>query len=201
VYAAAFIAVLIALLVLGDRVEAREVFTHFEDSNGWGSIGAACFIGAQTPVLILTGSDAVAHLSEETRGASRTVPRVIVLSAVVNYVLGFAMLIAVMYVLGDSETILRTVNALREQPWVRVVLGATGSVAGTVVIAAIIVFICVLAAVNASLVASRVLFAFARDGGLPFGSQVSRVSLSPITPMPVELSFISPIEGTKSLRR
>jgi choline transport protein len=175
-YAAAFLAVLIALLVLGNRTGAREVFTHFEDTNGWSSIGTACFVGAQMPVLLLTGSDAAAHLTEETRSASRTVPKAIVISAAINYALGFGMLIALMFVLGDVDAMLETAMALQQKPWVRVVLEATGNLPGTVVVVAVVIVLCILATMNITLVASRLLFAFARDGGLPFSGSLAKVS-------------------------
>lgn len=88
-----FFAILIPLWVLAPRSSSREVWTVFEDSNGWGSNGLACLVGIITPVVSLLGADAATHMSEELKNASKSLPRAMVSTAIVNGSLGFVMLV------------------------------------------------------------------------------------------------------------
>jgi hypothetical protein len=60
-------------LVMGDRGGA-EILTTFS-SNGWPTVPLSCLVGILGPVQTLMGSDAQAHLAEETMDAARVVPR------------------------------------------------------------------------------------------------------------------------------
>jgi choline transport protein len=68
-----FFCIIIPLWVLAPKAPASEVFGGFNDFGGWGSIGAACFVGTVAAAGSFGGSDAAAHLSEETRDASKSV--------------------------------------------------------------------------------------------------------------------------------
>ena len=68
-----FFCIIIPLWVLAPKAPASEVFGGFNDFGGWGSIGAACFIGSVAAAGSFGGSDAAAHLSEETKDASKSV--------------------------------------------------------------------------------------------------------------------------------
>lgn len=76
-----FFCIIIPLWVLAPKAPANEVFGGFNDFGGWGSIGAACFVGSVAAAGSFGGSDAAAHLSEETKDASKSV-RKSVLSSV-----------------------------------------------------------------------------------------------------------------------
>jgi choline transport protein len=184
-YIIAFLAFLVVLVAMGPRSSAKEVFTHFEDNAGWGSIGAACFVGINGPVITLLGSDSAVHLAEELRDASRNMPRAMIMYAVVNFGLGFTMLLAFIFVVGDVDSILSSATG---QPWIQVIWNATGSRGGTIAMAAIVAAFFLFAAVNTNTTSSRQLYALARDGGLPFSGWICRVSigLGPTT-------FVSPL--------
>jgi len=68
-----FFCIIIPLWVLAPKAPASEVFGGFNDFGGWGSIGAACFVGSVAAAGSFGGSDAAAHLSEETKDASKSV--------------------------------------------------------------------------------------------------------------------------------
>lgn len=172
-YVLACVAFLVVLLALGPHSSAKEVFTHFEDNAGWGSIGTACFVGVSGPVITLIGSDSAVHLAEELEDASRQLPRVMLLTAAVNYALGFAMLVAFVFVVGDVQSVLATSTG---QPYVQVIWNITHSRTSTVTMVALMVFFFVFCAINQNTTSSRQLYAFARDGGLPFSRWICRVS-------------------------
>jgi amino acid transporter len=116
-----------------------------------------------------TGYDASAHASEETEDPSRNTPKGIVLSVAVSAVAGWVMLAAVTLAVPNLQ-----VAASIENPflWVlRTSMPQVGSALAWMVIGAM--WFCGLASVTSN---SRMLFAFARDGGLPFSAQLAKVS-------------------------
>ncbi|KAI1947706.1 hypothetical protein LOZ12_003156 [Ophidiomyces ophidiicola] len=178
-YILEFFAIFIVLLVMGERSSAKEVFTIFQDNAGWGSIGSACFVGMSGPVITMIGSDSAVHLAEELKDASRHLPRAMLMTAGVNYLVGFMVLLASMFVVGDVQKVLETPTGA---PWVQIILNATQSRIPTLIFMALIIFFLVFCAINANTTSSRQLFAFARDGGLPCSEWISHVSSSKHVP-------------------
>lgn len=88
-----FICIITPLWVLSPKAPASEVFGFFQNSGGWSSIGAACFVGSITATASFAGSDAAVHMSEETEDASKTVPRMIILTIALNGFVGFFFII------------------------------------------------------------------------------------------------------------
>ena len=103
-----FLAILATLWTLAPRSSAQEVFTQFNDGGNWGSTGLSTLIGILSPTLSLIGPDAVSHISEEVRDASKTIPRIMLATAVANGALGFVMLVTICFCLGDLDDVLST---------------------------------------------------------------------------------------------
>ncbi|KAK5120383.1 hypothetical protein LTR85_006322 [Meristemomyces frigidus] len=82
-----FFAVVIVLWVTAPRSDSS-VLTTFE-SNGWPSSGVACLVGLNAAIGDIIGADSSVHLSEELKNASWILPRSMIATAVMNYVLGF----------------------------------------------------------------------------------------------------------------
>lgn len=55
--------------------------------------GVACLVGMITNVGALVGGDTAAHMAEEVKNASKTLPRAMIWTIVVNGALGFLMLV------------------------------------------------------------------------------------------------------------
>jgi amino acid transporter len=128
-------------------------------------------LGLLLPAYTLTGFDASAHVSEETTRAARNVPRGIVRSVWVSGLFGWLMLCAVVLAMRDPTKV-----ALQgEQAFVFVLGDVLPSVLASVLFAALILaqYLCGLATVTS---ASRMAFAFARDGGLPASQWIRHVS-------------------------
>ena len=117
-----------------------------------------------------TGFDASAHVSEETHDPTRNAAWGIFLSVAVSGVVGWVLLIGVTLAIGD----LRAAVAA-ENPFIYVLRSALGtSVGGALVwVAMVAMWFCGLSSVTSN---SRMLFAFARDGGMPFSRQLAKVS-------------------------
>jgi amino acid transporter len=128
-------------------------------------------LGFLLPAYTITGFDASAHTSEETIGAARHVPRGIVRSVAVSGAFGWIMLSAV--VLAVPEMDAAAAQGHNSFHWiVKNVL--PGGLWSTLALAIVIAqFFCGLATVTS---ASRMAYAFARDGGLPFAEWMRHVS-------------------------
>jgi len=135
-------------------------------------------LGFLLPAYTITGFDASAHTSEETVGAARHVPQGIVRSVLVSGVFGWVMLSAIVLAMPDPDTAAAqgdgvffwVVDSVLP-PWLAGVLYA--GIAGAQ-------YLCGLATVTS---ASRMVYAFARDRGLPLSGvlrQVSSIYRSPV---------------------
>ncbi|KAB2673711.1 MAG: amino acid permease [Verrucomicrobia bacterium] len=128
-------------------------------------------LGLLWPAYTITGFDASAHTAEETIGAARTVPRSLVRAVWVSGLAGWAMAIAILLALPDVGAGVDQGGAV--VPWVmrRVLPGwlSTALLAGIVASQ----WLCGLAALTS---ASRMTYAFARDGGLPASGFLRRVN-------------------------
>jgi amino acid transporter len=124
-------------------------------------------LGLLLPAYTITGFDASAHTAEETVEASHNVPRGILRSVFVSGVAGWVMLIAVIVSAPSlSETARHGEGAFRH-----VVVNVLPRPLSLASLAGILVaqYLCGLATVTS---ASRMAYAFARDGGLPCSSRV-----------------------------
>ncbi|MDE3240854.1 MAG: amino acid permease [Paracoccaceae bacterium] len=132
------------------------------------------------PVYTITGYDASAHTSEETMKAAHTVPRGIVSSVFWASLIGWIMVCTITLAIPDMAK-------GAEQGW-NVFFWTMDSLmpAGLKMLLYIAIlvsqFLCGLATVTS---ASRMLFAFSRDGGIPVGhvalAKVSRKWRTPVT--------------------
>lgn len=93
VHVFAFFAVFVVLWVMGDKAPTHETWLHFTDYSGWGSLGLATMVGTASASTALLGSDSAAHLAEELKDASWVLPRSMAVTAAVNYLLCFLMVI------------------------------------------------------------------------------------------------------------
>ena len=156
------------------RLVALDNFTGEAGGRVWPqpvSMGWAFALGLLLPAYTITGFDASAHAAEETVNASENVPRGIVRSVVVSGLAGWVMLSAVVLAMPDvAEAAAQGERAFAHTLFAVVPRPLAVALAGGAVVAQ---YLCGLATVTS---ASRVAYAFARDGGLPFSAQVRRVS-------------------------
>ena len=114
-------------------------------------------------------------MAEEVRNADIVVPWSMVITTLINGALGFGILIAVLFVTVDINAILESAPAKVGYPVVQIVYDATGSLGGATTMIAILVFLLACCTMATLATASRLVWAFARDRGLPFWSHVSKV--------------------------
>ncbi|KAE9393861.1 putative amino acid permease, partial [Gymnopus androsaceus JB14] len=168
-----FIAVLVPLIVLSPRSTNEFVWTTLVNESGGYSDGISWCIGLLTTTFAFTGFDGAIHMSEEVHKAATTIPRIIMLSIIINAVLAFAFLIGLLYSIGNIEDALSSPTGYAI---IEIFFQATRSTrAATAMMASIIIIaLCATFGILASV--SRLTWAFARDGGLPFSSFFSYVN-------------------------
>ena len=135
-------------------------------------------LGLLLPIYTITGYDASAHTSEETKRAAHAVPRGMVSSIVWSSVAGWVMLVGFVLVIPDMDEAAK--QGFNVFFWA--IESRMNPAFATLLYLAIFVsqWLCGLATVTS---ASRMIFAFARDGGLPGSTALSSVSKAHRTPV------------------
>jgi len=97
-----------------------------ENSQGWGERASPAYVaicGILLAQFTLTGFDASAHLSEETRNASWSAPIGVVSSVGFSALFGFFVLMAFLFSIQDLE---QTVNSKYGQPVLQILVDVAG---------------------------------------------------------------------------
>jgi len=167
-----------ALLLFAPKQPASFFFARItHNENGW-SYWWAFIIGLLQAMWTFTGYDASASVSEETVDPRRRAPWGMVMAVVVSSVVGYLLLIALTLSIKDIPSVLGNPPEV-----VAILIGALGQRAGGLfsALAAMAMWFCGLSAVTWS---SRVIYAFARDEGMPASRIWRSVSPKHQTPAP-----------------
>ena len=112
------------------------------------------------------------QMSEEIQNAANIVPKSIVLSYFYNGLLGLGMILAMLFARGDLSTL---ENPPSGYAFIEIYYQATHSVAGTAVMASFILIMQFCATISVQTSASRMLWSFSRDMGVPGWNVLRRV--------------------------
>lgn len=125
----------------------------------------------------ITGFDASAHLSEETRKASWSAPLGVITSVGCSAVFGFFLLLCLLFSIQDFDA---TVSSKVGQPVLQIMLDIFGEDGAIVLFTLVIICVwhCGLFSLTSN---SRMMYAFARDRGIPhFFAHLDESFLSPV---------------------
>ncbi|MFL5320732.1 MAG: amino acid permease [Myxococcaceae bacterium] len=156
-----------AVLLFAKRQPASFLLSKFNGSDH--AYVYAFLVGLLQAQWTFTGFDASAHVTEETRDPARNAPWGVFLSVVVSGVVGFVMLVVVTLAISDLPAAVAAQNsflAVLEQG-----LGHKGVILGAIVAAAM--WFCGVSSVTSN---SRMMYAFARDDGMPLSRYLKQVS-------------------------
>lgn len=70
-------------------------------------------------------------MSEEIREAAKVVPRAMIATILINGALGFAMIIALLFSMGDMDSVLEAPVSLAGYPFIQIYYNAVESLNGT----------------------------------------------------------------------
>lgn len=171
VHIVGFFAVLITLVYLAPHGNAHDVFVEYLNNGGYDK-GTSFFVGLITTVFAFIGADGAIHMSEEIKNASTVVPHSLLASIGLNGVMGFSMLIAILFCIGDIDNALSTPTGF---PFIEIFHQAVKSTGGATAMSAVVLSLMIFASIAVLAAASRMTWAFARDNGLPGSRYISQV--------------------------
>jgi amino acid transporter len=140
------------------------VFTKTVNNSGLSGIGIffVFLLGFLQAQYTYTGYDASAHMSEETRNASRAAARGVIMSVLVSAIAGYVLIMALTFGIKDLDA----VAAAGPQAAIEAMRQGVGQTAmqWLLFIAVVGQLFCGMSAITS---ASRMLFAFSRDRAVP----------------------------------
>ena len=162
--------VVVILAIVPEHQSVAFVFTETIDNTGFTGVafGYVFVLGLIMSAYTITGYDASAHMSEETRQASRAAAIGMVMSVVASVFFGFILLVAVTFAVPDVQGTLDAAANAVVYIWTTSLGNAWAEF--LLLIAVVAQFFCGTASVTS---ASRMMFAFSRDRAVP-GSKVWR---------------------------
>jgi amino acid transporter len=164
--------VVILLIVPTEHQSASFVFgevinnSGFSDTSIWFVFGLGLLMAQYT----VTGYDASAHMSEETRGASRATALGMIWAVVASVLFGFVLLVAVTFAVPNVQGTLDAGGMAVVYIWTEATNEAWAEF--MLIIAVIAQLFCGTASLTS---ASRMMFAFSRDRAVPFSRLWRRV--------------------------
>jgi amino acid permease (GABA permease) len=186
------VAVIVLILFIAPSSHSHQSASFLFGTSGWhafqGLSGYSIpfyvfLIGLLNAQYTFTGYDASAHVTEETLNAATSGPKGIVNSIVISLVAGFILLLGVSMaiphvfpvVIGGVKYANYSGIAFATVPWATIFQFAAGRVTAEILILIVIgaQFFCGMSSVTAN---SRMLYAFSRDGAVPFSGFWHHVS-------------------------
>ncbi|KAK7390895.1 hypothetical protein VNO78_19081 [Psophocarpus tetragonolobus] len=177
-----FVLMIVIPCVATERASAEFVFTNFntENGNGISSKPYIFLLGLLMSQYTLTGFDASAHMTEETKDADRNGPKGIISAVGISIIVGWAYILGITFAVTDIPYLLSEDNdaggyAIAEvfyQAFKKRYGHGTGGII-CLVIVAVAIFFCGMSSVTSN---SRMAYAFSRDGAMPLSSLWHKVN-------------------------
>ena len=187
------VALVVLMLAFGGPVHPERLF-EFENFSGlpeghkqvWPaseSITWLFFLAMLLPAYTIIGFDGSAHAAEETVNAASAVPKAIMQAVLISGIAGYTLLAVAILVIEDP----RHIAMQGDRAFVTIVEQSLPKLLQAPAFIAIVLsqYLCGMSVITA---ASRMAFAFARDGGLPFSNFFKQVS--PKTQVPTNAIFL-----------
>jgi choline transport protein len=154
------------------------VYRDFINQTGWPD-GLAWLLGLLQGGLGLTGFDAVAHMIEEIPDPSREGPKIMIYCVCIGLFTGFIFLSVLLFVLKDVDAVILSTAG----PILQIFFDATNNRAGSICLLMFPLVCLLFATTSIMTTSSRMTYAFARDGGLPFSRVFAKVNLKLDVPL------------------
>jgi amino acid transporter len=173
------------LIIVPDKHQSLSyVFTETVNNSGFGD-GTTSWsnpvfwfvwgLGLLLAQYTITGFDASAHTAEETNQASRMAATGMWTSVVASVIFGWILLLAVTFAIPSTEGALENIGII--VPWIWAESMSQSWAEGLLFICVVAQFFCLTASVTS---ASRMMFAFSRDGAVPGHQLWRRVAVNRI---------------------
>jgi amino acid transporter len=185
----------LAMIVAAPGIDISRLFTFTNNTGDPGggiwpqnsSLLMAFMLGLLLPAYTVTGFDASAHTSEETRQAAVNVPKGMMRSVFWSFLFGYVMICSFVLAMPSVADGAKQGGAVFF--WLMGGLGIPDALKAFLYIGIVISnYLCALAGMTSL---SRMVFAFARDGGFPASDWLRRVS--PVHRTPVNAIWIGAV--------
>ncbi|XP_024463348.2 amino-acid permease BAT1 homolog isoform X1 [Populus trichocarpa] len=183
-------------LVATERASAKFVFTHFNTDNGDG-INSKAYIfvlGLLMSQYTLTGYDASAHMTEETKNADKNGPKGIISAIGISVIFGWFYILGITFAVTNISYLLSEDNdaggyAIAEIFYLAFKRRYGSGVGGIIClgVVAVAIFFCGMSSVTSN---SRMAYAFSRDGAMPLSSLWHKVNNQEVPINAVWLSVV-----------
>ncbi|KAG2614751.1 amino-acid permease BAT1 homolog isoform X2 [Panicum virgatum] len=177
-----FVLMIAVPVVATERASAKFVFTHFNTDNSAGihSHPYIFVLGLLMSQYTLSGYDASAHMTEETKNADRNGPIGIISSIGISLIVGWGYILGITFAVKDIPYLLSPDNdaggyAIAEVFYLAFKSRYGSGVGGIIClwIVAIAINFCGMGSMTSN---SRMTYAFSRDGAMPFSSLWHKVN-------------------------
>ncbi|KAI8539023.1 hypothetical protein RHMOL_Rhmol09G0148900 [Rhododendron molle] len=177
-----FVLMILIPTVAKETASPKFVFTYFNTDNGEG-ISSKVYIfvlGLLMSQYTLTGYDASAHMTEETKSADINGPKGIISAIGISILVGWGYLLGITFAVTDIPYLLNTDNDAGGYAIAEVFYLAFkrryGSGTGGIIclgVVAVAIFFCGMSSITSN---SRMAYAFSRDGAMPLSSLWHKVN-------------------------
>ncbi|KAL1682103.1 amino acid/polyamine transporter I [Schizophyllum commune] len=155
------------------RHSAEFAFTHFDASfSGWPA-GWTFFIGLFPAGYTFSGVGMIASMAEEVHKPALNVPRAMVWSVPIGWLMGVVFILPITFTLPDVAELLQVSSVQPIAVLFTMVMGSKGGGFGMWFIVFGIALFC---SISINCAASRATWSFARDKGIPFSSTFAKVT-------------------------
>ncbi|KAB8268290.1 amino acid/polyamine transporter I [Aspergillus minisclerotigenes] len=166
--------VLITLLVRANpKQSATAVFVSVANNSGWGSAAVVFFLNVLPGLASLGTCDAATHMAEELELPTRDMPRVIIWSALLNYLVAILTMTIFLFCIINPEAMLSPVGG---QPLIQLLSDGYTSTVLTAIAGALIVVGFAIGSWAALVSWSRLYWSFLRTNGFPFSNFTERTT-------------------------
>ncbi|KAF8390083.1 hypothetical protein HHK36_024604 [Tetracentron sinense] len=191
-----FVLMILIPTVATEKASAKFVFTHFNTDNGDGitSKPYIFFLGLLMSQYTISGYDASAHMTEETKNADTNGPKGIISAIGISVVVGWGYILGITFAVTNIPYLLSSENDAGGYAIAEVFYQAFKSRYGNGVggiiclgVVAVTIFFCGMSSVTSN---SRMAYAFSRDGAMPLSSLWHKVNQQEVPMNAVWLSVV-----------
>ncbi|KAJ1709466.1 amino acid permease [Aspergillus flavus] len=153
--------------------DSKFVFRTWMNNTGWDS-NVICFItGLVNPLFALGGLDGITHITEEMPNPGRNAPLALACTLIIAFITGLSYLLSLMFSVQDWSSLADSPTGL---PLAAIFGQATRSRGGAFALTFLLWIAIGPCMIGSQLSTGRMLWAFARDDGLPFSKVWARVN-------------------------
>lgn len=158
-----FVIFIAVLLAMAPKQSAKFVFLESTPpSSGWTSTFISWNLGLIAPVWGFVGFDGTIHMSEEVQASREAVPRAVFGTIVLNGILAFAMIVTVLFCIGDIDDLLTS-----PYPLFTLLQNTTGSLQAATALTCGLFLVSMSTNIGGVASVARLTWAWSRDGALP----------------------------------